>query len=76
MSRTSTQTAPAGIRLDTRARSKLLIFCAAGLSLFGSIYLWFGGLREEGLFVGLWVPSILSAGCLLMSEGAGRMDHE
>ena len=76
MSRASTESAPAGIRLDTRARSKLLIFLAAGLSLAGSIYLWFGGLREEGVFVGLWVPSILSAGCLLMSEGAGGTDHE
>jgi hypothetical protein len=29
------------------------------VALIASIYLWFGGHREEGLFVGLWVPSIL-----------------
>jgi hypothetical protein len=36
------------------------VMMAALLSLVTSIYLWFGGQREEGLFVGLWVPSILS----------------
>jgi hypothetical protein len=24
-----------------------------------SVYLWFAGHREEGAFVGIWVPSIL-----------------
>lgn len=35
------------------------VMAAALVSLATSIYLWFGGQREEGLFVGLWVPSIL-----------------
>lgn len=52
---------------SAHTKGKALIFLAAGLSFLGSIYLWFGGLREEGLFVGLWVPSILSAGALLMA---------
>ena len=26
-----------------------------------SVTLWFTGLRDEGLYVGIWVPSILSA---------------
>jgi hypothetical protein len=52
---------------------KALIFSAAGLSFLASVYLWFGGQREEGLFVGLWVPSILAAGALLL---AGERDHE
>ncbi|MDJ0788476.1 MAG: hypothetical protein QNK05_16845 [Myxococcota bacterium] len=54
---------------ETRAavlRSKTLIFTAAGLSFLGSIGLWFSGAREEGMFVGLWVPSILAAGALLL----------
>ena len=55
-----------------RSRGKALIFLAAGLSFLGSISLWFSGAREEGLFVGLWVPSILSAGTLLLSGH----DHE
>ena len=35
---------------------------AAATSFVLSIALWFAGSREEGLFVGLWVPSILAAG--------------
>ncbi|MEM8606366.1 MAG: hypothetical protein AAGF92_04650 [Myxococcota bacterium] len=46
--------------------SKALFFLAAGLSFLLSISLWFSGDRERGLFVGLWVPSILSAGNLLL----------
>jgi hypothetical protein len=42
---------------------------AAGLSFLFSIYLWFGGDpavgKQQGMFVGLWVPSILSLGTLL-----------
>lgn len=46
------------------------LFCAAaGISFLLSVYLWFGGHREQGQFVGLWVPSILSLGALWM---AGR----
>ena len=48
------------------------LFLAAGLSCAMSIYLFFSGDREQGVFVGLWVPSILSAGNLLI----GRDDHE
>ena len=41
-------------------------FLLAGFaSLVLSVSLWFGGYREEGLFVGLWVPSILSLGTLV-----------
>ena len=43
------------------------LFClAAGLSFLLSVYLWFGGSKEQGLFVGLWVPSILSLGVLML----------
>lgn len=53
--------------------SKSLFFAAAGLSFLLSVGLWFTGDRERGLFVGLWVPSILSAGALLL--GGGRRDE-
>ncbi len=49
--------------------SKVLFFAAAGISFLLSIWLWFSGDRERGLFVGLWVPSILSAGGLLLNRG-------
>jgi hypothetical protein len=39
-----------------------LFLVAAGLSFALSIGLWFAGNRDEGVFVGLWVPSILAAG--------------
>ena len=29
------------------------------ISFLLSVYLWFVGFREEGMFVGIWVPSIL-----------------
>ena len=54
------------------ALSKALFFTAAGLSFLLSVYLWFSGDRERGVFVGLWVPSILSAGTLLLGGGARR----
>ena len=51
------------------ARSKLLILLAAVISFLLSVSLWFMGHENQGLFVGLWVPSILSFGSLLL---AGR----
>ena len=47
---------------------KVLFFLAAGISFCLSVGLWFSGDRERGLFVGLWVPSILSAATLLLTE--------
>ena len=32
------------------------------LSFLLSISLWFSGQQQEGLYVGIWVPSILAAG--------------
>ena len=55
--------------LGAESKGKALIFTAAFLSFVGSVSLWFSGAREEGLFVGLWVPSILSAGALLLAGG-------
>lgn len=48
---------------------KLLVLFGAGASFLFSVGLWFSGQREEGMFVGIWVPSILSFGTLLF---AGR----
>jgi glycerol-3-phosphate acyltransferase PlsY len=45
---------------------KGLIFLAAFLSFIFSIYLYFSGDKQNGIFVGIWVPSILSAGTLLV----------
>jgi hypothetical protein len=40
---------------------RILIF-AALISLIFSEYLWFTGDQKSALFVGLWVPTILSFG--------------
>jgi len=60
------------IRTATRLRQAKLLFVGAALiSFLVSVGLWFSGSREEGLFVGLWVPSILSLGALVF---AGRKE--
>ncbi len=50
--------------------AKLGFVVAAGISFLFSVYLWFSGSREEGAFVGLWVPSILSLGTLMLGRRA------
>jgi hypothetical protein len=49
--------------------TKAMIFLAAFLSFLFSVFLWFTVDKDQGLFVGLWVPSILSMGALYF---AGR----
>jgi len=43
-------------------KSDFFIICSAFISFFLSVYLWFSGQQQEGLYVGIWVPSILAAG--------------
>ena len=43
-------------------KSDYLILTAAFVSFLFSVYLWFEGQQQEGLYVGIWVPSILAAG--------------
>ena len=45
---------------------------AAGLSFLFSVSLWFSGYHDEGVFVGIWVPSILSFGNLLLMNRSAR----
>ena len=42
-----------------------LLFIAALLSLVFSEILYFQGNKEDGTFIGLWVPSILAFGIYL-----------
>ncbi len=57
----------------SNANKAKILFCVAALiSFFVSVYLWFTGQKDEGLFVGLWVPSILSLGALLLSGRGSR----
>ncbi len=43
-------------------KSDYLILGSALISMAISIYLWFTGNKDAGLFVGIWVPSLLSFG--------------
>ena len=47
---------------------KGLIILAAFLSFLLSVYLWFSGQKDEGLFVGIWVPSILVRDALALGK--------
>jgi hypothetical protein len=48
------------------ASARALILLAAFVSFVLSVALWFGGDKQQGIFVGLWVPSILSLGGLVL----------
>ena len=47
--------------------SKYGILLAVGMSFLLSVYLWFSGSREQSIFVGLWVPSILALGTFVLA---------
>lgn len=47
--------------------SRATILIAAFLSFLLSVYLWFSGATEQGVFVAIWVPSILSFGAFVFS---------
>jgi hypothetical protein len=52
--------------VSRETRAQLLILLAAGISFVLSVTLWFGGNELQGIFVGLWVPSILSLGAVVL----------
>lgn len=55
--------------------SDVLILSAALLSMFASIYLWFDGSQLAGIFVGIWVPSILGFGLYFKAVIAKKGDY-
>ncbi|HEX6952834.1 MAG TPA: hypothetical protein VF124_08565 [Gaiellaceae bacterium] len=58
----------AAVQLDAFGRG--LILLGAFVSFVLSVSLWFTGHHEQGIFVGLWVPSILALGA--MAHGGSR----
>ena len=52
-----------------RVRAAIAILAAAFASFLLSVTLWFTGNHDQGLFVGLWVPSILSFGSVALQMG-------
>jgi hypothetical protein len=53
--------------MDRHRLGVTLFLVAAAASFLLSIALWFTDNRQEGLFVGLWVPSILAAGAFWLT---------
>jgi len=53
-------------RRTLRLRAAAAILVAAVASFALSVTLWFTGSHDQGIFVGLWVPSILSFGVLAL----------
>jgi hypothetical protein len=49
-----------------------LILDAAFISFTLSVFLWFSGQNDKGLFVGIWVPSILAFGAYFRAAYKGR----
>lgn len=47
-------------------RARSLVLFAAFVSFVISVVLWFGGHHDQGIFVGLWVPSILALGAVVL----------
>ena len=52
--------------LDRLRDTVSLVLLAAFVSLVLSVVLWFGGQHDQGIFVGLWAPSILSLGAVVL----------
>ena len=70
-------TSPARARTSRFAQIKALLLFAALLSFLLSVGLFFlAEHRAQGIFVGLWVPSILSLGALLLVGEQKRSPSE
>jgi hypothetical protein len=52
--------------------SNALFGAAAFVSFALSVTLWFTGSEQQGIFVGLWVPSILALGAFATSAARAR----
>jgi hypothetical protein len=53
-------------------RVKLIFMTSALVSLLMSVSLYFNGHEQQGIYVGIWVPSILSLGSLLTAGSSGN----
>ena len=72
MSVTNTHSSRTARFVGSRQSSRLLLFTAAAISFALSVSLWFAGNELQGIFVGLWVPSILALGAIVLPQGDRR----
>ena len=59
-------------RLSAFQKTKLAFLAAGFISFLFSVSLWFFVDKDQGVFVGLWVPSVLALGALVL---AGERDE-
>ena len=57
---------PNAVKLENAGRGMILL--GAFVSFVLSVSLWFAGHHDQGIFVGLWVPSILALGGLTVGR--------
>jgi hypothetical protein len=60
---------PALAKTPREARARGLLFLGATISFAASVSLWFSGNELQGIYVGLWVPSILALGAIVLPQG-------
>lgn len=58
--------------MSNETRARLLLLTAAAGSFLLSVSLWFSGHELQGIFVGIWVPSILALGSIVLPRGDRR----
>ncbi len=52
-------------------KARILVLVAAFLSFLFSVGLWFLEDEQAGIFVGIWVPSVLALGALILPPPGG-----
>ena len=57
---------------ERHLRARALILAAAFVSFLLSVALFFFGDEADGIFVGIWVPSILALGAFIAPRGGPR----
>ena len=60
---------PPSMAAARESRARALLFLGAAISFVASVSLWFSGNELQGIYVGLWVPSILALGTLVLPRG-------
>jgi hypothetical protein len=58
--------------MNPRDRWRQPFLLGAAVSFVASVATWFAIDRDAGLFIGLWVPSILALGSFLGTHAARR----
>jgi hypothetical protein len=58
--------------MKSRDRWRRPFLLGAAISFVASVATWFAIDRDAGLFIGLWVPSILALGSFLGTHAAQR----